>query len=574
MTLVRELQNDLAHGEKDSGAPGGQFASTADLNTRVFVSVAQYLEHVTGRPALEAAVAEAGLTLEDFDGRTHWVSLAQAEAFLRAARNALRDDDEFLAASIYRYDDAGFAALKFMFRATTAWSGIVQVGRFMHLLTRIGRFEYERAGSLCRVRYSSTRVESELMCLVRRGQLMHVPTLWDLPPAKVEHSRCIARGDACCEYEFRLADRLRWLPIAAGVAVGALISFGAAHLGLPPVSWWAVGPLLGGLVGMAHEAWRLDRTSRVLAHESQAALIQITGDEAAARREVLAFQQRQQEWLVRVEEQLAERTNQLQGTLRELKAIEHERSQVLSALSHDLRNPLMVIQASADYLKSEHGEVDGQLLEDMEHASRSMADLLTHLMRVVRTDTVPSATTLVLQRLETAPMVERLRRRLNALTFGRDVRASTFATREAPTHIVTDELLLDRVIDNLLTNAVKYTARGSIVVELGGVPGYLVFKVSDTGRGISEAELERVFRPGGSERETRARDSYGLGLSVVVRLLGDVGGKLEVMSVPGSGTTIWAYFPVEARTGASESASDLTPEQHLRNVVTIRRALS
>jgi signal transduction histidine kinase len=126
------------------------------------------------------------------------------------------------------------------------------------------------------------------------------------------------------------------------------------------------------------------------------------------------------------------------------------------------------------------------------------------------------------------------------------VRATVFATREVPEHVQIDPLALDRIVDNLLTNAAKYTERGSIVVEVDGSPGFLVVKVSDTGCGIQPEELERVFEVGGSSAESRRGDSFGVGLSVVVQLLDQMGGRLEIMSKPGSGTTFWVYLPVRA----------------------------
>jgi signal transduction histidine kinase len=142
--------------------------------------------------------------------------------------------------------------------------------------------------------------------------------------------------------------------------------------------------------------------------------------------------------------------------------------------------------------------------------------------------------------------------------------------------VVTDPLLFDRVLDNLLTNAAKYTERGSIVVELDGTPDYLVIKVSDTGRGIDPDMLETTFRPGGSDRLSRAKDSYGIGLSVVVHLLAQVGGQLEVMSKPAHGTTFWVRFPLKMRSTPPPTKRERQEPfgDALKRVVTIRRVKS
>jgi signal transduction histidine kinase len=180
------------------------------------------------------------------------------------------------------------------------------------------------------------------------------------------------------------------------------------------------------------------------------------------------------------------------------------------------------------------------------------------------------------EKLEVAPLTERLRRRLRALVQGKDIRSSAFKTREAPESIETDLLLFDRVVDNLLTNAAKYTERGSIVVEIDGTTERLTLKISDTGRGISPEQIEGAFTPQGSERVARAKGSHGVGLSVVVQLLGEVGGRLEVMSKPASGTTFWVHFPLvlTARVKAPSAGEGLIEHYKdvLDRVVTIRRS--
>ena len=129
-----------------------------------------------------------------------------------------------------------------------------------------------------------------------------------------------------------------------------------------------------------------------------------------------------------------------------------------------------------------------------------------------------------------------------ALMFGRDVKVSTELVHP-PEEIDADPLVVDRVMDNLLTNAAKYTDRGSITLRFDGSPGYLVISVIDTGRGIAQDQIAQIFRARGSEPDARAQYSLGVGLSVVLRLLAQCGGKLEVSSEAGRGSTFTVYLP-------------------------------
>jgi signal transduction histidine kinase len=254
-----------------------------------------------------------------------------------------------------------------------------------------------------------------------------------------------------------------------------------------------------------------------------------------------------------VEEQATERTTTIRDMVQRIHTLNQKRESTLRGFSHDLRNPLAVIQAGVDYLKDHAGNLDEEgpeLLRDLDDAVVSMKRMLAELMDVATQQ--KTFMQLVPTPIDVAQLTDRVRRRLRALVHGRDIRASVFSTREAPAEIVIDTLLVDRIVDNLLTNAAKYTERGSIVVELSGSPGFLVLKASDTGRGIEADEVERIFQAGGSDPRLRATDSYGVGLSVVLQLLDYIGGKLEVLSLPEKGTTFWVYLPERPR-------SDLSP---------------
>jgi signal transduction histidine kinase len=228
----------------------------------------------------------------------------------------------------------------------------------------------------------------------------------------------------------------------------------------------------------------------------------------------------------------------------------------------------MIIVTGVQYLRRGFDQERApEMLDEIGKAADRMKAALSALVEVARArrDLVPIAP----QRIETSELTESLRRRLRALVYGRDIRTTVMATREVPEAIEIDALVLDRILDNLLTNAAKYTERGSILVDLEGTPGFLVVKVSDTGRGIAPEALERVFVPSGSDPTTRKGGGFGVGLSVVVRLLEQIGGRLEVMSKADTGTTFWVVLPVHPPATAPESLRP--PADAPSNVVKIRR---
>ncbi|WP_394838411.1 HAMP domain-containing histidine kinase [Pendulispora rubella] len=332
--------------------------------------------------------------------------------------------------------------------------------------------------------------------------------------------------------------------------------------------------MLAATLAHMYEMFRGDRADRATRAEVQDALRRVAHEEAEARREIVLLNQRQREWTRLLEEENVERSATLAQIAERVEQLQDAREKTLLGFSHDLRNPLTALQFSADYLRDNSPRLDSEgklVIQDLESAIANMRSMLGELMTVATAQR--NLMTLVPKAIDVSGLVERLRRRVRALVHGRDdVRVNVVATRDAPGAIEIDPLLLDRVLDNLLTNAAKYTEQGAITVEVDGAPGSLLIRVSDTGRGIKPAELEQIFRAGGSDPRTRAKNSYGVGLSVVVQLLGRIGGTLEVMSKPGKGTTFWVRFPVKFVDDGRGRAQENDTGEVVNRVVKIRRS--
>jgi CheY-like chemotaxis protein len=122
---------------------------------------------------------------------------------------------------------------------------------------------------------------------------------------------------------------------------------------------------------------------------------------------------------------------------------------------------------------------------------------------------------------------------------------------DVPEAIGADEKKLRQILLNLLSNAVKFTSHGTVsllvkLVERGDEAATLRFEVHDSGPGIAEEELERIFHPFEQGGEVRYREGgTGLGLTISRQLAAVMGAAIEVRSRPGQGTTFWfeASFP-------------------------------
>lgn len=543
-----------------------------DMNLRVLWGLAQWVRDYRGQDVLHEICEAVDIPESQLDGKSHWISHDRFEAFLAECRALMDSDADFEDACTHRLPEA-YGPFRFALWAVSPRLMYVQAAKNLHMVSSISQVVVlEQHDNYLRARYDTKRPESLLMSLSRDAQTKAIPTLWGLPKAQL---RVLSRDESGrCEYDVRWPVKPGWLPTLSGGALGLALAF------LVVIGWLPSGPLalallplLGAAAGHIYDLHRTNRLNHTYGQSQNEALQELASEAVAAHREIFELSQRQQAWVQLMEEQVADRTAALQGVLDRLGKQQEDRHDRLRGVSHDLKSPLQVITATVDLLRShnEDGPHRQVAIEELEKSATNMRVYLDELMRTVTLETrfVFGAPVQV----ESTELTDTLRRRLRAFVHDSAVRASVFSTREAPAGLLVNRIVLDRVLDNLLTNATKYTTRGSILVEVGGTPGYLTIKVSDTGRGIDEEKIRAIFVPGGSDADTRAPRSYGLGLSIVLRLMHEIGGRLEVMSRLGEGTTFWAHFPCTPpdRDLGDQLPLDAPYSALLERVVTIRR---
>jgi hypothetical protein len=406
--------------------------------------LARYLAVHQGAEAVAEVARGAQLSPEELDGRTHWVTRQQFESVLASSRARMESDEEFIRASCFELKES-WGALRFVMRATSVGLVYELAAKTIHMVSSISAYERERtARNALTLRYATTRSESRLVCLSRVAALTSLPTFFELPPARLTESSCVANGDRCCEYHLQWHDERRWLPNLVGAVLGFITAIAVTRFEPSTASWISM-PLLGWALGQVYELRRTSRVNALLDEETKRALAGAMRECDEARRETLAFQQRHWQWAD------AEPTHE--GRASETKILGHR---------GDAANGI----------------------------------------------------------LDVATLADSMTRRLLALTYSSQIRSSVVVTREAPEHVAVDAQVFDRIIDAVLTNAARFTERGSIVVEVGGSPGHLTIKVADTGSGF-ESPMSRI-----------------------AELLTEIGGRADVMSKPAIGTTYWLHFPM------------------------------
>jgi signal transduction histidine kinase/CheY-like chemotaxis protein len=245
---------------------------------------------------------------------------------------------------------------------------------------------------------------------------------------------------------------------------------------------------------------------------------------------------------------------------RAAEAATRSKTQFFAAASHDLRQPLQAIGIYCSLLRKRASGPLVPLVRNLSTGVETLSKLVEELLEISRLDSgaiVPQVAPvalidifLVLQR-EFLPLAA----------------AKRLDLRIRPTRLVvtTDALLLSRVLRNLVANAIRYTARGGILMAARRRGETVTIDIWDTGPGIHQQELNRVFeefyRGESSKTEVggTGNKGFGLGLSIVRRICGVLGHALTVRTRPGSGTLFRVTLPLShaphpRRSNVQESA--------------------
>jgi signal transduction histidine kinase len=221
------------------------------------------------------------------------------------------------------------------------------------------------------------------------------------------------------------------------------------------------------------------------------------------------------------------------------------KTQFFTAASHDLRQPLHAMGLFAEALRQKtHDDEVAQLVNSINGSVDALEGLFSELLDITRIDSghiQPSA-----QPFQMDEILRKIRLHFEPTAFEKGLALRLRGGR----HVAyADPLLVERILRNLVSNAIRYTEDGTVLVSCRRRAGHLRVQVWDTGVGIAPHEQQRIFeefyqvepnRDAGSEQ----RKGLGLGLAIVKRLADLMQVPLSVHSQPGSGTVFTLELPL------------------------------
>lgn len=275
-----------------------------------------------------------------------------------------------------------------------------------------------------------------------------------------------------------------------------------------------------------------------------------------------------------------ERTRQLEDALAQAKRASKAKSVFLSNMSHDIRTPMNAIVGFTN-LAISHIEQREQVEEYLEKIKSSGNHLLSLINDVLDMSHIESGKMHIEEKLCSLPeILDGLYNILQA-----DVKAKQLSLRIesvdiSDEEIYCDKLRLDQVLLNLLSNAVKYTeSGGNIYVRVSEKPGAMSgyanyeFVIRDTGIGMSQEFVEKIFEPFKRELDstTSGIQGTGLGMAITKNIVEMMGGTISVKSTKGVGSEFKVSFTFRLNTGEklvhmSEFENVMSLEEQLAEV--------
>jgi len=242
-------------------------------------------------------------------------------------------------------------------------------------------------------------------------------------------------------------------------------------------------------------------------------------------------------------------------------AANHAKTSFLASMSHELRTPLNGILGYAQLLQR-----DPRLPAEARSSVAVVRRSGEHLLNLI--DDVLDLARIESGRLDLVPADVHLPSLAEGVADLCRVRAAergiTFQyvhEDSAPAWVRADEKRLTQVLLNLVGNALKFTREGRVALRVTAKDEEVVFGVEDTGPGIAPADVARIFEPFEQAGERRARaEGAGLGLAISRRIVEQMGGRIDVKSAPGEGSTFSVALPLPVLAGRAPSSAQRSVE--------------
>ena len=243
-------------------------------------------------------------------------------------------------------------------------------------------------------------------------------------------------------------------------------------------------------------------------------------------------------------DRLAEEKERADEARAEAEAANEAKGSFLANMSHEIRTPINAVLGMDEMILRETGEKNTKSYAmDIFTAGQTLLSLINDILDFSKIES--GKMEIVPVDYELSSMINDLYNMAKARVKGKDLEIIVEVDETIPTWYHGDDVRLRQVVTNILTNAVKYTPEGKVTLSVKGERQdgdcLLTFSVQDTGIGIKEEDIPKLYEAYQRIEEGRNRniEGTGLGMNITVQLLSLMGSKMEVSSVYGEGSRFW-----------------------------------
>lgn len=275
--------------------------------------------------------------------------------------------------------------------------------------------------------------------------------------------------------------------------------------------------------------------------------------------------QQVQNFNINLQKDVSEKTKELQRNVEELEDARRKERDMLDIMGHELRTPATIVKLNTDLL--------GKFVKNNPESFKKYIDRIKNSIEneIRLIDTLLSSAKLEGKKIELNRERLSLPEQIENVLHGYEYQIKQKGLRvmldldENTKDVYADKVRVVEIIDNLLSNSIKYTDTGSIIIKTESTDDYVKVSVIDSGKGIPEKEIPRLgtkfhrienYITGGSNFNIVRPGGTGLGLYVVYALIEMMSGKIWVHSQVGKGTTFTFTLPVYKGQGSAIPAVD------------------
>lgn len=252
--------------------------------------------------------------------------------------------------------------------------------------------------------------------------------------------------------------------------------------------------------------------------------------------------------------------SQLTESVNQNKQLIDSRKKAMHTITHELRTPLAAIHGYAELIQKNDTETKiDRYSEHIRQSSQRMLAMLNSLLDFFRLDNGKE------QPISNPFRLQDITRTLKAdfLNMAENKNLCLVVENNADVVLTGDKNRILQIGNNLLSNAIKFTEHGGISMTTDYNNGILTFVVEDTGTGMTEEEQQRIFIAFERLSNATAQDGFGLGLSVVKRVVDMLDGTIDLQSEKGKGSRFTVRLPMSVADAALVEKLQVTADRHI-----------